>query len=246
MNKFLSGLLILLGVSSSVVVASKGVVPLDSLTFDKIISKHKAVLVKFDKQYSYGEKEDEFKKFAEQAATQKDLLIAEVGVSDYGEKENEDLRERFQVKKEDYPVFKLFKQGQKDAIDFSQDVTKDELAMFIRLESGLWLGKHNTLESFDKLTENFMKSGKDKYDELIKKAEETLSATEEKNQQAGKMYVNTMKKIKEKGVQFVTSEITRVKKLLKEKVSNVKKTMFNIRLDILSSFSGYVKGKEEL
>ena len=91
-----------------------------------------------------------------------------------------------------------------------------------------------------------MKSGKDKYDELIKKAEETLSSTEEKNQQAGKMYVNTMKKIKEKGVQFVTSEITRVKKLLKEKVSNVKKTMFNIRLDILSSFSGYVKGKEEL
>ena len=36
MNKFLSGLLILLGVSSSVVVASKGVVPLDNLTFDKV------------------------------------------------------------------------------------------------------------------------------------------------------------------------------------------------------------------
>lgn len=60
---------------------------------------------------------------------------------EYGEKENEDLRERFQVKKEDYPVFKLFKQGQKEPIDFSQDVTNEELSRFVRLESGLWLGK---------------------------------------------------------------------------------------------------------
>ena len=60
---------------------------------------------------------------------------------EYGEKENEDLRERFAINKDDYPVFKLFKQGQKEPTDFTQSVTSDDLGRFVRLESGLWLGK---------------------------------------------------------------------------------------------------------
>ena len=38
-------------------------------------------------------------------------------------------------------MFKLFKQGQKEPTDFTQSVTSDDLARFVRLESGLWLGK---------------------------------------------------------------------------------------------------------
>ncbi|XP_020613934.1 endoplasmic reticulum resident protein 29-like [Orbicella faveolata] len=119
---------------------ARGAVPLDTLTFDKVIGKHKAVLVKFDKQYAYGEKEDEFKKFAEKSSSQPDLLVAEVGVSEYGEKENDDLRERYNINKEDFPVYKLFKQNEDTPIDFTGDIKADELSKFVKTNSRLWIG----------------------------------------------------------------------------------------------------------
>lgn len=108
------------------------------------------------------------------------------------------------------------------------------------------LGKRNTLENFDKLVAEFLKAGQDKYDEFITKAEEALSTAVEKDQQTAKIYVSTLKKIKEKGVEFVSSETARVKKLLNEKVSDAKKAMFKSRLDILASFSDYINAKDEL
>lgn len=110
----------------------------------------------------------------------------------------------------------------------------------------IFLGKPNTLENFDKLVAEFLKAGQDKYDEFITKAEEALSTAEEKDQQTAKIYVSTLKKIKEKGVEFVSSETARIKKLLNEKVSDAKKAMFKSRLDILASFSDYINAKDEL
>lgn len=110
-----------------------------------------------------------------------------------------------------------------------------------------WSGKPNTLENFEKLTAEFLKAGEDKYDDFIGKAEEAMAVAEEKDQKVAKIYVSTMKKIKEKGVEFVSSETARVNKLLNEKVSDAKKAMFKSRLDILASFSEYLsKGKDEL
>lgn len=50
-------------------------------SFLQIIEKHKAVLVKFDETYPYGDKQDTFKKVAEGCIAQNDLLVAEVQVA---------------------------------------------------------------------------------------------------------------------------------------------------------------------
>lgn len=50
--------------------------------------------MKFDAAYPYGPKHDEFVKFAESVANVDSLLVAEVGIKDYGEKDNADLGKR--------------------------------------------------------------------------------------------------------------------------------------------------------
>ena len=59
---------------------------------------------------------------------------------DWGEKENQDLMGRFGVEQEEYPVFKLFMKG-KDPVNFSGDVTENELLKFTRENTGFWFGK---------------------------------------------------------------------------------------------------------
>lgn len=51
--------------------------------------------MKIDVSYPYGEKHDEFVKLGLVYESVEDLLVAEVPVKDYGEKDNEDLAIRF-------------------------------------------------------------------------------------------------------------------------------------------------------
>lgn len=88
-----------------------GCVELDEATFDKVVGRFSAVLVKFDIAYPYGDKHEQFAKFAQETAAQNDdFLVAAVGIKDYGDKENSKLAERFNVDDE-YPVIKLFRNG---------------------------------------------------------------------------------------------------------------------------------------
>ncbi|KAI8783044.1 endoplasmic reticulum resident protein 29 [Biomphalaria glabrata] len=221
-----------------------GSVALNSGVFDKIIQKHKAVLVKFDETYPYGKKQDVFKEVAKSSTQQPELLIAEVQVADYGDKDNSDLAEKYGVKKENFPAYRLFLNGKlDDPIKYTASVENaDDIKNFVIRETGLWLGRPGCLEEFDKIVNEFFTAPKDKQAAIVEQAEkaaEKLTDTAEKT--SADTYIKTMKKILEKGTDFVKTEVSRIEKLRSGKVSDKKKEQLSDRLNILTTFQLNVK-----
>lgn len=85
-RQFFVILIYFLNILYKVTASCKGCVELDSMTFDKVISKFDYAIVKFDISYPYGEKHEQYEEFAKAASDVSNLLVAEVGVKDYGEK----------------------------------------------------------------------------------------------------------------------------------------------------------------
>lgn len=239
---------------------AQGAIKLDNMTFDKVVSlPGHSLLVKFDKSYAYGEKEDAFKELCKLAYPVKDFLVAEVPVQEYGDKENDDLRERFEVKADDFPVYFFFK-GSADAKtrfegfpdpsakkpsnwDADEDgpweppmkgePTAENLAQWLRIQ-GIKMPSVGTIAELDEVVEQFMKGGASDSD--LSKAEK-LAAEDHKNDAKAPIYVRIMKKIKEKGTDYIATEKLRVQKLLGGKLTPEKKTEMSDKMKILNVFA---------
>ena len=88
------------------------------MLFSQVISKFKAAIVKIDVAYPYGEKHEQFGKLSAALSSNPDILVAEVGVKDYGDKENVNIAERYKIVKEEYPVMLLFTAGKTEPIRY--------------------------------------------------------------------------------------------------------------------------------
>jgi len=56
---------------------------------------------------------------------------------EYGDKENSDLGDRFDIKKDDWPEYRLFLQGKSEPIAYTGDETQaDDIQKFVVQESG--------------------------------------------------------------------------------------------------------------
>jgi len=243
-------ILLLLGCCLVIVNAeTRGAVTLDSFTFEKVIPKFKAVLVKFDASYPHGEKQDEFVKFTAEMKGAPDLLVAEVGVKDYGEKENEDLANRYNVKKDDFPAVKLFLDGNTEKpITFTdKDFNADTLKAFIKKNTNIRILLDQCLGDFDDIAVKFSVAKKDEQKKLLAEAKtKAVTLSNENEKKSANVYVKLMEKAIERGNIFFESEKERVKNIMAGKLSDAKKKELQGRVNILQSFLPKSDKKDEL
>lgn len=161
----------------------RGCVELDELTFDRTLRRFPdGALVKFDVAYPYGEKHEEFAKFAadvanatrtygSKAASHEDLLVAVVGVKDYGEKDNDALARRCEVEN-GFPEIQLYVNGASgDRFVYPRDepITAENLKQFVRRHSRVYVNLAGCVRELDNLAQKFtqkISGGADGADEL--------------------------------------------------------------------------------
>merc|ERR1711879_629107 len=190
-----------------------------------------------------GEKADAFKSLAV-AAVGSDLIIGTVGISTYGEKQNQDLAELYGYKKagqdleysdmdKDFPKFRYFPTNGGESIEYTGAVTTEAMMLFLKKEAKVYFGLTGTLRTFDALAAEFVK-GSDKVATLAR-AKEASASAEEKD--AAAYYVKVMEKMQEKGSDWAQKETDRLNQMLNGgKIAEAKKNDMKLKLNRLSAF----------
>lgn len=116
----------------------------------------------------------------------------------------------------------------------------DSIQRFISSSSGLWIGLQGCLESFDSLAKRFIaaSSPSDRKEILRQSEDEWDKVSLSSERKSAEVYVKVMRKIIEKGDDFLSSEVSRVDTLSKGKLAKEKKDEMERRLNILMSFQG--------
>ena len=183
-------------------------------TFDRIVDGSKTVFVRFDKEYSYGDEHDAWKELAGKVGdSSADMLSCDVGVSEYGDKDNSDIAERFSIKSDDFPQYRLFTKGTSSSgtpITYTGDKKYDAFLRFLQEKAGVWIGLPGQVKTLDGLAKEFVSGDKKA---VLKKAEKAAGALEAKDADSGKYYVKVMGKVSEKA-DFVAKETERLQKMI--------------------------------
>merc|ERR1712241_232915 len=191
----------------------EGLLPLDMISFDKVVSKFEYSSIKFDTGYPTGDKHKTFGKLAVEVAGIADVFVGEVRIQDYGDKKNKDLAERLGVDpdKKKLPETVLFSSTDgvvREVVRYGGDYSIDNLRSFITGKTGVYIKCDGCIKELDILAEKFARAANKEDREKILFAAESWA---------------------------VEKEIARVEKMLENKSSDNVKQKLSRRRNVLNS-----------
>lgn len=211
----------------------QGAIKLDNWTFDKMLAvPDLSFLVKFDKSYAYGEKEDQWKTLSILSHKVHGFFLAEIPIQEYGDMENDDLRQRFALTASEFPVYFLFDAANRKGLRYNGEIIADDVVAWLR-KNKIKMPAVGTIDELDTIARTFMR---DKSPASIAAATK-LAAEQYSADRKAAMYSKIMEKITEKGEEYLATEMARLAKLMKGQLTPDKQKDLGDKLNILKVFS---------
>lgn len=233
--------------------ATKGCISLDEWTFDKVVGRRgEPILVKFDSSYSYGAAQDAWTSAAAAVGEARSvpILMAEVGISQWGDDGNTKLAERYGIEvPADFPAFRLFQTSHSEkthVFPFVGNITEVNILTFINQNTpdDVWIGLPGTLRDYDNAVPKFVAAAKGTVPALNEVLVDLSGGTEVMNDDdrvSATFYIKVMKALLTTSVgsapEYLAKERSRINRMVSSQaVAASKKRLFQRKLNILSSF----------
>merc|ERR1712070_297296 len=143
------------------------------------------------------------------------LLLCNVSISTRGQKQNQELAEKYGYKQEGkdldhsdlekiFPKFRFFPANNGRDVEYTGKITVEDMSEFLKSQGNIQISLKGTVQEFDKLAAEFMKA--DGKQEVVLKAKAALNEVPEQDKAAGEYYVRHMELALAKGSQWFQTE----------------------------------------
>lgn len=188
-----------------------------------------------------------YEKVAETFKNEPKCIVAKVDAD--SEKE---LGSRFGIS--GFPTIKFFSKTNKDGEEYSSGRSEQAFIDFLnekcgtnRVSGGGIDEKAGRIDAFDTAAETFMQKPDERENLISQLADTAANESDAGYKKSGEYYVKVMKKIQEKGEEYVTKELARLQRMLEGHMTSDKRDSMFKRKNILNVFAGgSSSGKEEL
>lgn len=153
-----------------------------------------------------------------------------------------------------FPTIKFFSKTNKDGEDYSGGRSEQSFIDYLNEKCGTnrVIGggvdeKAGRIDAFDTAAETFMKKPEERDDIISQLADTAANESDASYKKSGEYYVKVMKKVQEKGAEYVTKEIARLERMLEGHMTADKRDSMFRRKNVLVVFANAsADGKEEL